>query len=215
MTERTCTVEGCGRKHRARGLCVSHYNAEVYGPDRHRRTITCAECGAGHETTRWDGRYCSLWCRDAKGRRRKALVGPLPRPERVPLPDPPAPPIPRLFIAGTCAWCKAPFVGRFYGTPDRYCSPACGRSATDRRHAYRHAHRYQKWIDPARRYAIYTRDRWECQLCGERVDPALPYNHDWAASLDHIVPRSEGGDHSDANLRLAHRWCNAVRPLLI
>jgi hypothetical protein len=36
---------------------------------------------------------------------------------------------------------------------------------------------------------------------------------DWAPSLDHIEPQSWAliPDHSPANLRLAHRWCNSVR----
>lgn len=45
------------------------------------------------------------------------------------------------------------------------------------------------------------------------VDPGLHWQDDWAASLDHIVPQSatDAPDHSPANLRLAHRWCNLVR----
>lgn len=40
-----------------------------------------------------------------------------------------------------------------------------------------------------------------CHLCGQ---PG-------ADSADHLVPRSRGGDDSLANLRPAHRTCNAAR----
>lgn len=75
--------------------------------------------------------------------------------------------------------------------------------------------RYQKygWYDISveRRYAIYARDGWVCQLCQEPIDKAVGVYDDWSPSLDHIVPRSLGGTHEDSNLRLAHRWCNSVR----
>ena len=51
MTERTCIVDGCGRKHRAKGYCASHYNS-ILDPDRHVTTIVCIECGKTHITTR-------------------------------------------------------------------------------------------------------------------------------------------------------------------
>lgn len=63
----------------------------------------------------------------------------------------------------------------------------------------------------ARRLSIYERDQWTCQLCSGPVDPDEIPTTNWAASLDHIVPRSKGGNDSDDNLRLTHRWCNSVR----
>jgi len=69
------------------------------------------------------------------------------------------------------------------------------------------------WISTKRRRSLYDRDGWVCQLCLEPVDPDLPSSDQWAATLDHIVPQSHAvfPDHSDGNLRLAHRWCNSVR----
>ena len=68
-------------------------------------------------------------------------------------------------------------------------------------------------IDPSVRYAIYDRDKWVCQLCMEPVDPTLVSPDPWSASLDHIECQSWVlvPDHSPANLRLAHRWCNSAR----
>lgn len=70
----------------------------------------------------------------------------------------------------------------------------------------------KRWkISDARRLAIYDRDGWRCQLCGELVDRDADPLDDWAPTLDHVEPRCYGGGHDDDNLRTAHRWCNAVR----
>lgn len=66
-------------------------------------------------------------------------------------------------------------------------------------------------VTRAERLGIYERDGWVCQICTDPVDPDLPPNDTWSATLDHITPRSAGGDDSPSNLRLAHRWCNSVR----
>ena len=75
------------------------------------------------------------------------------------------------------------------------------------------ANRTTYYIPPAVRRHVYERDDWTCQLCLEPVDDDLPANDIWSATLDHIVCRSwvAEPDHSESNLRLAHRWCNAVR----
>lgn len=67
---RTCSVEGCSRKHQARGYCGSHYN-KILKPDRHITRITCEVCGVEYTTKRTDGRYCSLPCRDQAMREQK------------------------------------------------------------------------------------------------------------------------------------------------
>lgn len=61
------------------------------------------------------------------------------------------------------------------------------------------------------RRAVYERDQWSCHLCGEDTNPDAGPSSDWFPSLDHVTPRSMGGDESMENLRTAHRWCNSVR----
>lgn len=46
---------------------------------------------------------------------------------------------------------------------------------------------------------VLGRDGGICWLCGR---PG-------ATSVDHVVPRSKGGGHADANLRAAHITCNS------
>jgi 5-methylcytosine-specific restriction endonuclease McrA len=58
---------------------------------------------------------------------------------------------------------------------------------------------------------IAERDGWRCHLCGRRV-PDRPYRaspND--PTLDHLVPVSAGGDHTRANVALAHNRCNYER----
>lgn len=69
-----------------------------------------------------------------------------------------------------------------------------------------------KWLPKSRRIALYERDGWTCRICDQQIDRALAgSNEPFAPCLDHIVPRSQGGDHSDDNLRTAHRQCNDIR----
>lgn len=67
------------------------------------------------------------------------------------------------------------------------------------------------WIAESVRVAVFERDAWVCQLCGDPTDRNATPNSDWFPSLDHIVPASKGGPHTFENLRVAHRWCNSVR----
>lgn len=72
---------------------------------------------------------------------------------------------------------------------------------------------YKVGISRGQRLAIYERDGWVCQICRRAVEPTLHPNHTFAATLDHIIPRSVAPfpDDSPQNLRLAHRSCNSAR----
>src|SRR5699024_5069893 len=113
---------------------------------------------------------------------------------------------PRIWLSGPCAWCGVEFT-----IADQLealcCSDRCSR-------ARRRSLAGDRFRPPPRlRKAIYERDDWICQLCFEPVDKDAHYLNDWAPSLDHVVPQSAHlfPDHSEQNLRTAHRWCNAVR----
>jgi 5-methylcytosine-specific restriction endonuclease McrA len=47
------------------------------------------------------------------------------------------------------------------------------------------------------RRAVFARDNHSCQYCGGHAD-----------SIDHVLPRSRGGDHSWENVAAACRSCN-------
>ncbi len=55
---------------------------------------------------------------------------------------------------------------------------------------------------------IFERDRWKCALCGKRIGKKLKHPHPRSASLDHIVPISQGGGHFRTNVQASHLVCN-------
>lgn len=54
-----------------------------------------------------------------------------------------------------------------------------------------------RWRTPLNRRSVFARDGHSCQYCG-----------DTAESIDHVVPRSRGGEHSWENVVAACRPCN-------
>lgn len=71
------------------------------------------------------------------------------------------------------------------------------------------------WAHPRTRAklaaALIERDGLACAICGRPIDPHAPRGSAAGLSIDHVVPRSRGGGHDLANLRLAHHGCNASR----
>lgn len=65
--------------------------------------------------------------------------------------------------------------------------------------------------EPVLLTSIAERDHWRCHLCGKRVNPTTPWPHSFSASLDHVIPLTKGGEHSPANVRLAHLGCNSAK----
>lgn len=55
---------------------------------------------------------------------------------------------------------------------------------------------------------IAERDGWRCQLCGKKVPAGPRFPDPRSASIDHIVPISDGGGDIKANVQLAHLRCN-------
>lgn len=59
---------------------------------------------------------------------------------------------------------------------------------------------------------VAERDNWTCHLCGRKVPKKSPKSwHPMKASIDHIVPISDGGHDVRSNVRLAHLHCNIKR----
>lgn len=213
MNKRTCTMPECNNKHLAKGLCGTHYNRTL--PNRHaKKMVACAWCGTEVAKQSGGGRKygqaCSNECRGYIQRPYsrlpadhwalwfgKASVWKAPTPSNF------------VFVSCSCVWCGQSFIYQAFGQSivSKHCSARCQRRAAECRRGKK-----GPWITAKRRLALYERDQWTCQLCDGPVDKSLHYSDDWAPSLDHITPRSKQivPDHSDANLRLAHRWCNAV-----
>lgn len=150
----------------------------------------CERCGRLVASKR-HVRFCSDSCR------RRPLR---PKPER---------PVPATSVEYLdCAECGRLFVGRA-GAGRRYCSRSCGRRVEKRT-------RLRKLKQGARRETFTTReiaerDGWRCHICGKKV-PDRPYKaRALDPTIDHLVPVSAGGDHTRANVALAHNRCNYDR----
>ena len=169
----------------------------------------CAQCGTPFLPAHGNTRLCSTRCqnlrRESRRMRACATCGaqmwhsrdgaktPICRPCRSSTAKPKSDPIQVWDCAQCGARCERPATR---GQRPSLC-PAC---------------RTSDWITPTRRRALYERDSWVCWLCISEVDPSLIGTRSiWRPSLDHILPRAEGGGDEDDNLRLAHMWCNTTR----
>lgn len=101
------------------------------------------------------------------------------------------------------------------------CSPACrlllwampgGKHydwATDAARRARHAGAVV--VETFTREEVFERDSWTCQVCGLHLsidtDPFDPT----APTVDHVVPLSQGGEHSRANVQAACLHCNSSK----
>jgi 5-methylcytosine-specific restriction endonuclease McrA len=65
------------------------------------------------------------------------------------------------------------------------------------------------------RETLMDRQDGLCAICGHRFAAPDEVNEsvevEYAATFDHIVPRSQGGTDDVANLRLVHYRCNVAR----
>ncbi len=64
-----------------------------------------------------------------------------------------------------------------------------------------------KWIRREKRLAIYLRDRFTCLYCGRGLWDAKPQE----INLDHLCPRSKGGNNDPYNLVTSCKACNLER----
>jgi 5-methylcytosine-specific restriction endonuclease McrA len=110
-------------------------------------------------------------------------------------------------VIRTCGYCDIEFVGT---ARRKFCSAAHGSKAhldadRDRRRATRKTNQPAEIIF---RTAVFVRDGWMCQLCGDHVDKTIRPMLPMGPTLDHIVPLARGGLHVLDNVQLAHRICN-------
>ncbi|WP_356948665.1 HNH endonuclease [Mycobacterium sp. TJFP1] len=70
---------------------------------------------------------------------------------------------------------------------------------------------YKAEYEPVDKMRVFERDGWKCGICGEAVDKDLAWPHRASASLDHVVPLSQGGAHTYSNTRCSHLSCNTQR----
>lgn len=223
---KVCSVDGCGKAHRARGLCSSHYNQQ-YQPNRHAKvTVQCTYCGSdcmkGPGKRKGYRPYCDYTCRDLD--RCGSLKVRLPR-------DHPVMVLIRAnldalrpsmfvdtkskvrFVVGTCP-CGTPFVGdRHSGySSGLYCSATCCKRFSRRERRDKERGRKIHWTQVA------MRDGMACHICGDACDPE-DFTREGSTftagitfpTVDHVVALANGGAHDLDNARLAHMLCNSLK----
>lgn len=202
-----CTIDGCTKALRARGLCVSHYN--VTRPNRHPKvTVNCDACGTAcvkpkRSTPRYAHAYCSMVCRDYA--RHGAPACELPSTHwarwygRTSEWTPP-PPRQRLFQVGHCSECGDGIIEPAGQVPSRYCGRTCSRRVAKRtRRAREHNapgdFRFMQVIHQ------YAKQGNACAYC-KRPASGLP-------DPEHVMPLSRGGRNDMSNVVASCRACNA------
>lgn len=113
-----------------------------------------------------------------------------------------------------CAECSRLF-RPVYGTKlRRFCSSECG---------HRNVHRIRRKVERAQRYGaptinpvdpirVFTDAGWSCAECGvptprSLLGEAAPNSPE----MDHIIPLSEGGEHTYRNVQCLCRTCNRTK----
>lgn len=66
------------------------------------------------------------------------------------------------------------------------------------------------------RLAVFQRDQSKCKVCGQAVKLGGLYDHPFddgpvCGAIDHIIPRSRGGQNNQTNLRLTCKSCNSSK----
>jgi 5-methylcytosine-specific restriction endonuclease McrA len=90
----------------------------------------------------------------------------------------------------------------------RYCSSTCRRSM--KRQA-RRAMLKRAFVEPVSMFRLRQRDEDRCRICGEPVNFERRPPDPSAATIDHVIALSKGGEHSYGNTQLAHLRCNTAK----
>lgn len=122
--------------------------------------------------------------------------------------------LPKTVMPRKCQECGSDSYFR-----QRYCSSKCRSKAQRRTETYKSTRRVESRKRRARKRNAYTetvhleviaqRDKYKCHICHKHVNMNLDYTDKYSPTMDHLIPLSFGGDHTYANIRLAHRTCNS------
>lgn len=182
---------------RPRRYCSERCKQRVSNRAQNRRRLpapkqvarACERCGATFGPLRRDQVYCSPRCRINAGQARRYHGAPLRQ---------------GVQFDRQCVECGSAFVALKDNA--KWCSAICrirtrGRDESRRRTPGSGASLYAD-------REIFERDKWRCHLCGKKVDPKADRRSPLGATIDHLVPLSEGGRDDAANVATAHLKCN-------
>lgn len=153
---------------------------------------TCEWCDSQFATEYETKLYCSRKHKEQSREHRKRL-----REGRV-----------RIYVERVCKGCASKFTTA--AKLRLYCSSDCREWQRQQRKRDRH----DDWSNQrsgSLKARVYLNSNGECGICAEHIDSRLTYPDPMSMSIDHIIPRSQGGSHKIDNLRAAHLLCNAKR----
>jgi 5-methylcytosine-specific restriction endonuclease McrA len=155
-------------------------------------TRTCEWCEQEF-ITEWETKlYCSRQHKEQSREHRKRL-----RENRV-----------RITHSRYCKGCGELFET---GRQDKiYCNSDCSQwlKAQTRRERDREWENQRKGSLRAR---VYLKNSGICGICNQHINSSVAYPDPMSLSIDHIIPRSQGGSHKIENLQPAHLVCNINR----
>ena len=178
------------------------------------RLVTCPICGTEFYTKLGYVRFCSKECALEAGRtrareRRRRLYPVNFKPQKV-----------------LCRWCGKEFETE-YKQSKVFCCEECRNAHMKEKLRIRNRIRAHNSNRRLRGKVVdrditldrlIKRDKGRCKICGglvDRKDFTMVNNHMKCGSryptIDHIIPLSQGGLHSWANVQLAHFLCNSYK----
>lgn len=118
----------------------------------------------------------------------------------------------RRAVQRNCARCATGLGEDRLGRANcKACSEELRRAERRRTRSRRKARKRGVAHEPYTLAEIAARDKYACGICRKRVlmNKAVP--HAKAPTIDHLVPISDGGPDTPANVQLAHFICNSLR----
>jgi ribosomal protein L37E len=93
-----------------------------------------------------------------------------------------------------------------------FCSIECQEKYVSKGYNQRRKEQMRSaYKEPVSFKKIYKRDKGMCGICGMEVPYDKSPTNIWGATIDHIIPISQGGTHEPSNCQLAHRLCNSIK----
>lgn len=184
---RLCGVEDCGRKHRARGLCVHHYNLAHYAANQERGRARAREWSKNNGERRTA--YMAAWRKRNAARVKQYNAD---------------------YYADDVEWQRARAKKRYHANPDKAKAQHKRWVAENRAHFYtllakRRARKAgaEGTHTASEVSALFAKQRGKCAGCSCKLPKSF--------HKDHVVPLSRGGSNWISNIQLMCGSCNSSK----
>ena len=206
---KTCPVCGkqcwCGSSRRV--YCSDECKDKIKKPKQAKTKYYCHICGA--EIKSRSKFYCCEECR-MEYERRRARENSIKDYK------------PKIFI---CKVCGTKVITAYGDKRRNICSEDCIKAyeSYHKHHSLKHKEKKKSYLRVREKIIqnvtiqkvcyddLYKRDKGICKICGMPISKNRKINNNWDGTVDHIVPLSCGGEHSNSNCQITHRICNSLK----